>query len=899
MSNSLLLFLIIAIIGSDAVPSPQRISSTERYASSLLSKSFSGGSTEIKPQTEDVSSLFVLDRNNVVPENESVYVTKRNGSKELLERNKILQRLQRLAATFPADDAHTLMTKLDLESMTDSIIRGMYPDVNSYEIDLLAAETAASMATQHVLYARLAARILVSLNHRYTPPTFSQAIEALDKEINYIDPSIVNLVRRRGDEINEKIQNDRDLEISYFGFKTLERSYLLKSNDGVFLERPQYLMMRVALGIHCTDRRLGTNNPSEEDEDSQLKAAFETYDLMSEGYFTHASPTLFHSGTTHPQLSSCFLVQMSDDSINGIYDTLKRCAVISKAAGGIGLSVHNIRARGSPIRGTRGVSNGLVPMLRVYDVTSRYVDQGGGKRPGAFAIYIEPWHSDILDVLNLKKNHGKEEQRARDLFYGLWIPDLFMKRVESDQMWSLMCPHQCPGLSQCYGKEFEELYVKYEKEGNYLRQLRARDVWSAILESQIETGTPYMLYKDAANRKSNQKNLGTIQCSNLCAEIIQYTDEEEVAVCNLASICLPKYVVSNRGSYGSVNPASGSAYFDHEALHRITKIVTRNLNRIIDINKYPIPGAKSSNERHRPIGLGVSGLADTFIRLGLPFTCDQAKVLNEAIFETIYHAALEASVELAEEEGHYETFSNSPASRGEFQFDMWDISAATLPSKRTDIETLSLGRYADTDEGRGYDWEKLRASMMKHGLRNSLLLAPMPTASTSQILGVNECFEPFSSNLYLRRVKAGEFIMANPHLLQDLTDRGLWTPEVRNQLMRDGGSVANIDVIPSDLKEVYKTVWEIKMKSIIDMATDRGKFIDQSQSLNLFIADPNMHKLTAMHFYAWKKGLKTGMYYLRTKPAVNAIQYTVDKDTTSSTPVQIIEESDICESCQA
>jgi len=906
MINFLLLFWIFALLNLAAVVSgvhssasslsPSRTLSTESHPSSLLSKSIIGGSTELKPLPEEPSSLLGVGRNDVASENECIYVVKRNGSKEPLEEKKILERLRRLAADFPTEDAHTLMTKLDLESLTESILRGMYPDVNSYEIDTLAAETAASMATQHVLYARLAARILVSLNHKYTPPTFSQAIEAQDKEINYIDPSIVSLVRRRGDEINQRVCNERDLEITYFGFKTLQRSYLLKSNDGILLERPQYLMMRVALGIHCTDRRSGTTTPEEEEE--RLQAAFETYDLMSKGYFTHASPTLFHSGTTHPQLSSCFLVQMSDDSIDGIYDTLKRCAVISKAAGGIGLSVHNIRARGSPIKGTRGVSNGLVPMLRVYDVTSRYVDQGGGKRPGAFAVYIEPWHSDIFDVLNLKKNHGKEEQRARDLFYGLWIPDLFMKRVESDQMWSLMCPHQCPGLAECHGKEFEELYEKYEKEGNFIRQLSAREVWSAILESQIETGTPYMLFKDAANEKSNQKNLGTIQCSNLCAEIIQYTDEEEVAVCNLASICLPKYVVSDRGTYGSVDSNSGRAYFDHEALHKTTKIVTRNLNRIIDVNKYPIPGAKTSNQRHRPIGVGVSGLADAFIRLGLPFTCDQAKELNEAIFETIYHAALEASVELAEEEGHYETFSNSPASRGEFQFDMWNIPADSLPSKRTKTEKSLLGKYPDSYQDSGYDWEKLRGSMMKHGLRNSLLLAPMPTASTSQILGVNECFEPFSSNLYVRRVKAGEFIMANPHLLQDLTDRGLWTPEVRNQLMRDGGSVANIDAVPSNLKEVYKTVWEIKMKSIIDMAADRGKFIDQSQSLNLFIADPNKDKLTAMHFYAWKKGLKTGMYYLRTKAAVNAIQYTVEKDSVLPSTVQVIDDSDICLSCQ-
>jgi ribonucleoside-diphosphate reductase alpha subunit len=680
----------------------------------------------------------------------------------------------------------------------------------------------------------------------------------------------------------------------------LERAYLLKTNTNdrneCILERPQYLMMRVALGIHCvcaTDDRT---------EDERLEAAFETYDLMSNGYFTHASPTLFHSGTSHPQLSSCFLVQMSDDSIHGIYDTLKRCAVISKSAGGIGLSVHNIRARGTAIKGTRGVSNGLVPMLRVFDVTSRYVDQGGGKRPGAFAIYIEPWHADVFDVLNLKKNHGKEEQRARDLFYGLWIPDLFMKRVEQDGTWSLMCPHQCPGLSECYGEEFEALYERYEREGRFSRQIKARELWGAILESQIETGTPYMLYKDACNSKSNQQNLGTIQCSNLCTEIIQYTDQEEVAVCNLASICLPKFVVSDRGKFGSVNPESGRAYFDHEALHRAAKIVTRNLNKVIDVNNYPVEGSKKSNYKHRPVGIGVSGLADTFLRLGLPFTSPGGKEVNEAIFETIYHAALEASAELAVKDGPYETFAGSPASQGKLQFDLWGISTEETPSHRYARETtrpVPTQKYADPYQSAGYNWEELRQRIMKTGLRNSLLLAPMPTASTAQILGVNECFEPFSSNLYVRRVKAGEFIMANPHLLQDLTDRGLWTPAVRNQLMRDGGSVQNIAEIPDRLKEIYKTVWEIKMKDIIDMSADRGRFVDQSQSLNLFIADPNGDKLTAMHFYAWKKGLKTGMYYLRTKPAVNAIQYTVDKGPSPIDNLEVQEPEEGCVSCQS
>lgn len=541
-------------------------------------------------------------------------------------------------------------------------------------------------------------------------------------------------------------------------------------------------------------------------------------------------------------------------------------------------------------------------MLRVYDVTSRYVDQGGGKRPGAFAIYLEPWHSDIFDVLNLKKNHGKEEQRARDLFYGLWIPDLFMKRVEQDGPWSLMCPHQCQGLAECHGAEFDKLYESYERSGKFVRQVRARELWSAILESQIETGTPYMLYKDACNRKSNQQNLGTIQCSNLCTEIIQFTDKDEVAVCNLASICLPKFVVSDRGPFGSINPSSGRAYFDHEALHKATKIVTQNLNKIIDINSYPVPGSKLSNFRHRPIGIGVSGLADAFLRLGLPFTSPEAKQLNEAIFETIYNAALEASAELAEEHGAYDTFAGSPASRGELQFNLWGLTDDSTPSHQHTSGGLSGScvkqKYAESFQSKGYDWPGLRQRIMTKGLRNSLMVAPMPTASTSQILGVNECFEPFSSNLYLRRVKAGEFIMANPHLLQDLTDRGLWTPAVRNQMMRDGGSVQNIAEMPDRLKELYKTVWEIKMKDVIDMAADRGKFVDQSQSLNLFIADPTVDKLTAMHFYAWKKGLKTGMYYLRTKPAVNAIQYTVDKQTHSNNLPQA-NDGDTCLSCSA
>ena len=808
-----------------------------------------------------------------------------------MDPNKLQQRLEQLAEGLDS-------RYLDIDALTRSIVRGMYPNVTTHEIDVLAAETAASLGTQHPDYAKLAARISLSENHKTTPGTFSEAITVLYAEGHgFVDPKLAALVEKWKDRINAEIDTNRDMELSYFGFKTLERAYLLRGDDNRVVERPQYLIMRVALGIHCT-------NIAPEEEEAALEEAFETYHLMSRGYFMHASPTLFHAGTTHPQLSSCFLVQMSEDSISGIYDTLKRCAVISKAAGGIGLSVHNIRARGTPIRGTRGVSNGLVPMLRVYDVTSRYVDQGGGKRPGAFAVYLEPWHADIFDVLNLKKNHGKEEQRARDLFYGLWIPDLFMRRVEENGVWSLMCPHQCPGLPECHGKEFEELYTKYEKEGRYIRQVRARELWGAILESQIETGTPYMLYKDACNAKSNQQNLGTIQCSNLCTEIVQYTDSEEVAVCNLASICLPRFVVSDRGPNGSVEPSAGRAYFDHEALHGVVKTVTRNLNKIIDVNAYPVPGSQLSNFRHRPIGIGVSGLADTFLRLGLPFVSKEARELNAAIFETMYHAALEASAELAEEEGPYETFEGSPASEGLFQFNLNGTRDDETPSHQHAAGASvipHLQRYGAEETSHGYNWAALRERIKETGMRNSLLLAPMPTASTSQILGVNECFEPYSSNLYLRRVKAGEFIMANPHLLQDLTDRGLWTQSVRNQLMRDGGSIQNVAEIPDRLKELYKTVWELKMRDIIDMAADRGKFVDQSQSLNLFVAEPTVARLNSMHFHAWRQGLKTGMYYLRTKPAVNAIQYTVERgnEQTAAALSSLPEPDDVCLSCQS
>jgi ribonucleoside-diphosphate reductase alpha subunit len=854
-------------------------------------------------------SVFTENRNNR-GQAQDIYITKRNGQREELNLTKLEIRLRNIVSELSDEN-------IDISSLRDSIVRGLYNGVASDDLDVLAAETAAALGTQHPSYAKLAAQIVLTRNRKLSPSTFSQAVNLIanDDIVNegkcFLHPDLIDLVQRRGPEIDDKIAKGDTMDMTYFGFKTLERAYLLRTSNstnrgiGEVVERPEYLMMRVALGIHCCDymKLVGATKYSEDD---RLRSAFETYDYLVQGYFTHASPTLFHSGTTHPQLSSCFLVQMREDSIVGIYDTLRQCALISKSAGGIGLSVHNIRARGTPIRGTRGVSNGLVPMLRVYDVTSRYVDQGGGKRPGAFAIYIEPWHADVFDVLNLKKNHGKEEQRARDLFYGLWIPDLFMKRVEDDGVWSLMCPQLCRGMSECYGKRFDELYQKYERDGQFVRQVRARDLWIAILESQIETGTPYMLYKDACNAKSNQKNLGTIQCSNLCTEIIQYTSKDEVAVCNLACLCLSRSVVSSRGKFGSVNKESGCAYFDHEALHRATKIVTRNLNKIIDINSYPVPESQTSNFRHRPVGIGVCGLADTFLRLGLPFTSDEAKQLNTAIFETIYHAALEASTELAEIEGTYETFHGCPASEGKLQFNLWDLESDDETPSQNYLKLITSGKsfvkqvYPESITATGYDWHGLRQRIIKNGLRNSLLVAPMPTASTSQILGVNECFEPFSSNLYVRRVKAGEFIIANPHLLQDLTERGMWTQAVRNQMMRDCGSIQNIAVIPNHLKELYKTVWEIRMKDIIDMAADRGKFVDQSQSLNLFLADPSVDKLTAMHFYAWKKGMKTGMYYLRTKPAVNAIQYTVEKKTSAELSIkeETNSQDDICLSCQ-
>ncbi len=766
-----------------------------------------------------------------------MFVVKRDGRKEPVMFDKITARVRKLC--------YGLNDLVDPVKVAMRVIEGLYDGVTTSELDNLAAEIAATLTTTHPDYAKLAARISVSNLHKNTKKSFTETMRDLYKYVNprtgkkapLIADDVFKVIEEHGDSLDSMIIYNRDFGYDYFGFKTLERSYLLKIN-GKIAERPQHMLMRVAVGIHLDD----------------LDSVKETYELMSKKYFTHATPTLFNSGTPKPQMSSCFLLAMKDDSIDGIYDTLKQTAKISQSAGGIGLSVHNIRATGSYIAGTNGTSNGLVPMLRVFNDTARYVDQGGGKRKGSFAIYLEPWHADIFDFLELKKNHGKEEMRARDLFYAMWVSDLFMKRVEADAEWTLMCPNECPNLFTTHGEEFEALYTQYEAEGRGRKTIKARDLWEKILESQIETGTPYMLYKDAANRKSNQKNLGTIRSSNLCTEILEYTDEDEVAVCNLASIALPMFVKNGE--------------FDHKELFKVTKRVTRNLNRVIDRNYYPVPEAKNSNMRHRPIGLGVQGLADTFIMLRLPFTSDEAKTLNQEIFETLYYAAATASMELAKEEGSYQSYKGSPISEGTFQHNMWGIKDEELSGR--------------------WDWEKLRKNIKKNGMRNSLLVAPMPTASTSQILGNNECFEPYTSNIYTRRVLSGEFIVVNKHLLEDLVRLGLWNETMKQELMRANGSIQHIDGIPEDIKELYQTVWELSMKDIIDMSRQRGYFIDQSQSLNLFMENANFAKLTSMHFYAWKSGLKTGMYYLRTKSAVDAIKFTLD-NSKKKEPVAVAE----------
>ncbi|MFZ5998975.1 MAG: ribonucleoside-diphosphate reductase subunit alpha, partial [Bacteroidota bacterium] len=747
-------------------------------------------------------------------------VLKRDGHRESVKFDKITARIEKLC--YGLDPKFVNPVEVAMK-----VINGLYDGVSTQELDNLAAEIAATMTTRHPDFAKLAARIAVSNLHKVTSKSFSNTMKRL---YQYVDPKTGQnapllsketwkVVKENAAELDEAILYDRDFSYDYFGFKTLERSYLMKI-DGKVVERPQHMLMRVAVGIHGED----------------IPAAIETYNLLSEKWFTHATPTLFNAGTPKPQLSSCFLLTMKDDSIDGIYDTLKQTAKISQSAGGIGLSIHNVRAKGSYIKGTGGTSNGIVPMLRNFDMTARYVDQGGGKRKGSFAIYLEPWHADVFEFLDLKKNHGKEEMRARDLFYAMWIPDLFMQRVENNEMWSLFCPNEAPGLADCWGEDFERLYEKYEKEGRFRKQVKAQDLWFEVLESQIETGTPYILYKDHANRKSNQKNLGTIKSSNLCTEIIEYTSPEEVAVCNLASIALPKFVTED-------------GKFDHQKLYEITKVATRNLNKVIDINYYPVEEARRSNMRHRPIGLGVQGLADAFIMLRMPFDSDEARGLNEDIFETMYFAAMEASMEEAKVHGPYETFKGSPVSKGIFQFDMWGV-------------TPKSGRW---------NWEKLKQDVKQHGVRNSLLMAPMPTASTSQILGNNECFEPYTSNVYTRRTLSGEFIVANKHLMKDLISLGLWSENMRQKLISTNGSVQSIPEIPQNIKDIYKTVWEISQKSIIDMSADRGAYICQSQSLNIHLTNANFGKLTSMHFYAWKKGLKTGMYYLRTNAAADAI----------------------------
>jgi ribonucleoside-diphosphate reductase alpha chain len=750
-------------------------------------------------------------------------VVKRDGRTEPVQFDKITARIKKLC--------YELHESVDPAKVAMRVIEGVYDGVTTTELDNLAAEVAATNAVTHPDYASLASRIAVSNLHKGTKKSFAETMEDL---YTYVDPitgenaslvanDVIEIIRDNAEFLDSQIIYDRDFNYDYFGFKTLERSYLLKINNEI-VERPQHMLMRVAIGIHKDD----------------LDAVVETYNGLSEGWFTHATPTLFNSGTPKPQMSSCFLLTTQEDSISGIYDTLKQCAKISQNAGGIGLSIHDIRATGSYIKGTNGTSNGIVPMLRVFNDTARYVDQGGGKRKGSFAIYIEPWHADIHDFLDLKKNHGKEEQRARDLFYALWIPDLFMKRVEENGDWTLMCPNECPGLADNHGAAFEKLYTKYEAEGKGRKTIKAQDLWFKILESQIETGTPYMLYKDAANGKSNQQNLGTIRSSNLCTEIIEYTAPDEVAVCNLASLALPKYV--NDGG------------FDHEKLFQVTYQVTKNLNRIIDRNYYPIPEARNSNMRHRPIGLGVQGLADVFILMRHPFDSDEARALNREIFETIYYAACTASKDLAKEEGAYETFKGSPASEGRLQFDLWGVT----PTDR-------------------WEWDVLKDEIKEHGMRNSLLVAPMPTASTAQILGNNECFEPYTSNIYTRRTLSGEFIIVNKHLLRDLTKLGLWDDDMKNRIISANGSIQNINEIPDNLKVLYRTTWEIPQRALIDMSADRGAYICQSQSLNVFMENVNTAKLTSMHFYSWKKGLKTGMYYLRTKAATDAIKFTVDK----------------------
>jgi ribonucleoside-diphosphate reductase alpha subunit len=807
-------------------------------------------------------------------------VTKRDGELQEVAFDKILERVKKLG--------QEAGIHINFSSLVMKVIDQLYDKIPTAKIDELAAEQCASLSTNHPDYATLSARIIISNHQKNTDNVFSNVMKRLyeftdskGQNKSLVSQKLWDFTEHYSEQLNQMIDDERDYLIDYFGFKTLERAYLFRVNNTI-VERPQHMWMRVAIGIH--------GDLNNENQEETLRLVKETYDLMSQKFFTHATPTLFNAGTPRPQMSSCYLIAMEDDSIDGIFNTLKDCAHISKWAGGIGLHIHNIRAKGSHIQGTNGTSNGLVPMLRVFNNTARYVDQGGNKRNGSFAIYLEPWHADVEDFLELKKNHGDEELKARDLFYALWICDLFMERVKDNSKWSLLCPHECPGLSDVYGDKFKELYEKYEKDGKVRKTVNARDLWFKILDSQMETGTPYILYKDAANSKSNQQNLGTIKSSNLCCEIIEYSDEDETAVCNLASIALPPFVNEK------------TKEFDYAKLHEVTKVVTNNLNRVIDINFYPTEKTKNSNLRHRPIGIGIQGLADAFILMDIPFHSEAAKNVNKLIFETIYHGALEKSNEISidrtnfyqytynnhnntqfsftkdeitklpiELRGAYSSFKDSPASKGILQFDMWSVT----PSQR-------------------YDWTSLKESIIKCGLRNSLLVAPMPTASTSQILGFNECFEPFTSNLYSRRTLAGEFVVVNKYLMKELIQLGQWNEQIKNNIIANKGSVQQLTVLSEHIREKYKIVWEMPMKHLIDMAADRGAFICQSQSLNLWMEDPTYNSLTSMHFYSWKKGLKTGIYYLRRKAKHQAQQFTIEPDAKVSE-----EKDEICEMCSA
>ena len=757
-------------------------------------------------------------------------VIKRDGRSEDISFDKILRRVKSIGS-----EANLT---LNYTQFVMRVIDQLHDNITTHQIDELAAEQCATLVTTHPDYGTLASHIVVSNMHKQTDAKFSDAMKRLSsftnqsgKQTTLLDPTVFSFIESNSDALNNMVADRRDYLLDYFGLKTLERSYLMKVN-GKLVERPQYMFLRVACGIHSLSQEGSVVDT--------LSAIKETYDLMSQKFYTHATPTLFNSGTPRPQMSSCYLIAMEDDSIDGIFNTLKDCAMISKWAGGIGLHVHNVRSEGSHIRGTNGISNGLVPMLRVFNSTARYVDQGGGKRNGSFAVYLEPWHPDILDFLELRKNHGDEETKARDLFYALWVPDLFMKRVKENGSWSLFCPDQCPGLAEVYGAEFEALYTKYEREGKARKTMEARKLFFAVLESQMETGTPYLLYKDAANAKSNQKNLGTIKSSNLCTEIIEYSDKDETAVCNLASLSLSSFVRDDKT-------------FDYEKLVDVSRVVTRNLNKVIDVNFYPTEKTKTSNMRHRPIGIGVQGLADVFARMDLPFHSDSARQINRDIFESIYYGAVYESVELARKHGSYESYAGSPASEGKLQFDLWNVKPGNTR----------------------YDWTSLKRRMKKYGLRNSLLLAPMPTASTAQILGNNEAFEPFTNNIYKRRTSAGEFLIVNKYLMKDLLDIGLWSKELKDNIVENGGSIQHIIGIPEHIKNKFKTVWEIPMRHVIDMAADRGAFICQSQSMNLWVEDPTFPILTSMHFHSWQSGLKTGMYYLRRKPKHQPQQFTI------------------------